>query len=228
MSSARTKPVQKKEAARSRLFSCKAKLFDCNFAAGFFDSLLEFFGFFLGNAGLDRLGGADDDFLRFAESETGDFLHGLYDLQLGGFVVGGEFYVEFGLFFFCGSSGGAGSGGDSYGSSGNAVFFFKSFNEILEFKDGKTVDEVEYLGDFFDFFVSSVMLVLFFCDCLLCRGSFFSGSGGFFCGCRGFFCRSAFCLLVDDRLDRISEAVKTGLQRAHKSADKDFLGGSRG
>ena len=130
-----SKKAKQKAVVFTTAFNVKI-LFNGDLCAGFFELGLKGFSFFLGNAGLNHLGSTNNDFLSFAEAEAGNFLNSLDNLELSSFIKGGEFYVEFGLFFFCGSSN-CSNACNSYGSSGNAVFFFKSANEVFEFKNRK-------------------------------------------------------------------------------------------
>src|SRR6478609_356970 len=80
------------------------RLLELDGAAGFFDLLLDLFGFVLVDAFLDGLRSAFDERLGFAETQAGDGADFLDDVDLLA-TVAGEDHVEFGLFFFSRRSG---------------------------------------------------------------------------------------------------------------------------
>ena len=85
------------------------RLFDFDVGAGFFELLLDVFGFVLGDGLLDRVGSAVDQVLGFFQAQAGDGADLLDDVDL--LLAGSlEDDVELRLFFFLngGSSGGRG------------------------------------------------------------------------------------------------------------------------
>src|SRR5205085_4462442 len=119
------------------------RLLQLDGAAGFLDALLELLGFGLGDALLDRLRGALDQGLGFAEAETGDRAHFLDHVDLLA-AVAGEDDVELGLLFLGGSSGGAAAGGGrNRGRGRDAPTLFERLGEVGGFKDGQLAELVD-------------------------------------------------------------------------------------
>src|SRR6185369_7352450 len=116
-------------------------------AAGIFDLLLELLSLVLVDAFLDRLRGALDQRLGFAEAKPGDRADFLDDVDLLA-TVAGQDDVEFGLLFSgrAGSSGGGRRSGNR-GGGGNAPLLFERLGEIRGFEDGQFGKLVDQLGD---------------------------------------------------------------------------------
>ena len=77
----------------------KENLLDGDGSANFFELSLSSFSFFFWQTFFDHLRSVVYNFLSFLEAETGEFTNDLDDFDLL-IANGGEFYIEFGLFFF--------------------------------------------------------------------------------------------------------------------------------
>ena len=126
----------------------KENLLDGDGSANFFELSLSSFCFFFWQTFFDHLRSVVYNFLSFLEAETGEFTNDLDDFDLL-IANGGEFYIEFGLFFFSSAASSSTSASYSYSSCGYAEFFFEAGNEFAEFNDGELFYEINNLSDFF-------------------------------------------------------------------------------
>ena len=108
-----------------RVLCTKAsKLLDLDLCASFLELGSDLLGFVLGDAFLEVLRSAVDEFLCFLQAQAGQSTDDLDDSDLVG-ASSLQNDVELSLFFLSGSSTGSGSG-DSSGSGGNAEFFLQA------------------------------------------------------------------------------------------------------
>ena len=122
-------------------------LLELDGTAGCFDLALDFFGFRLVDAFLERLGRAFDESLGFREAQAGDGADFLDDLDLLA-TVAGQDDVEFVLFFGCGGVTTAGGASNSNGSGGAyAPLFLKCLGKLSGFQDGQLRQFFNKLGD---------------------------------------------------------------------------------
>ncbi len=124
------------------------RLLDLDFGADGFQLLLDLFGFFLGDALLERLRSLFDESLGFGEAEAGD---NAADFLNCTDLIGATFKkddIKFGLLDCCRSSGTTTttSGGNGNGSSGaNAPLRFEGLHQFSDFQDGKAA---KFINDF--------------------------------------------------------------------------------
>ena len=121
------------------------KLLNLNFAACSNDLLSDLVSLFLGYALFESLGSVVNKVLSFLKSKAGDLTSNLDNCEL---VSASRLKnnVKLGLLLCCGSCCCcAGSCCNCYGSCGYAEFLLKCFNEICEFKNGKTFNKVKNL-----------------------------------------------------------------------------------
>ena len=109
---------------------CLLKL---NFSTGFFELLLECFGFVLRNSFLYRTWSSVNDFLRLFQPETGEFLHSLNYCEFRS-TCSGEDYIEFRLLFGTAAFATA-TRASSYchccSSRLDSVFVFQNFGKLI-------------------------------------------------------------------------------------------------
>lgn len=107
-----------------------AKLFDFYGSANFFQLLLDFFGFCLFYAFLQSLRSVVYNFLRFLQTQAGDFSYNLDNLNLFS-ANGSQNYVEFALFVSSSSASSTAGNNSNRCGSGYAELFFASFYQFV-------------------------------------------------------------------------------------------------
>ena len=125
----------------------QVKLLDLDLCASFLELGGDLLGFVLGDAFLEVLRSAVDEFLGFLQAQAGQSTDDLDDSDLVG-ASGLQNDVELSLLYLSSSSAGSGSS-DSSGSGGNAEFLFQSVDQLSQFQNGKSLNFFDHSSNLF-------------------------------------------------------------------------------
>ena len=113
------------------------RLLEGDLCADFFDLCLDCLCLFLGDAFLDVLGSALNEFLSFLQAQAGDLTDNLDNLDLL-IAEAGQLDVKLGLLFLSGCCG-AGCNNNT-GCCGNTKLRFAGLDELVQFQNGQLFD----------------------------------------------------------------------------------------
>ena len=125
----------------------QVNLLDLDLCASFLEFGSDLLGLVLGDAFLEVLRSAIDEFLGFLQAQAGQSTDNLDDSNLVG-ASSLQNDVELSLLFLSGSSTGSGSS-DSSGSGGNAEFLFQSMNQLSQLKNGEGLNLFDHSSNHF-------------------------------------------------------------------------------
>ena len=125
----------------------QVNLLDLDLCASFLEFGSDLLGLVLGDAFLEVLRSAIDEFLGFLQAQAGQSTDNLDDSNLVG-ASSLQNDVELSLLFLSGSSTGSGSS-DSSGSGGNTEFLFQSMNQVSQLKNGEGLNFFDHSSNLF-------------------------------------------------------------------------------
>ena len=131
-----------------RIFKPGSKLLDFDGSASLGELILKGFSLFLGNAFLDGLGSALNQFLSVLKTQTSDLANDLDNVQLA-CAEGSKDNVKLGLFLSGGSGGSSTGNNANRSSSGNTELLFNCLYELRKLQNGQALNSLNYSVNLF-------------------------------------------------------------------------------